>query len=155
MPTNIENGQSFLRSCGYPPNLKLAVTLASMAAGGVMPATLRNGSVGMFLAAAPVASRFNAREKGQAPWSTFGTLSSMVVNSSVWINMGWTLAYNSGRSPAERAQGKEPVQIVLDASLPDAADGLSAMEDAEYKEAVALSLLLASPVPARSKMQVE
>ena len=39
------------------------------------------------------------------------------------------------------------VQIVMDASLPDAADGLSAMEDAEFEEAVALSKLLESPVP--------
>ena len=40
-----------------------------------------------------------------------------------------------------------PIQIVLDASLPDAADGLSACEDAEYEEAVALAQLLNSPPP--------
>jgi len=37
--------QNFLKDCGSPPNFKLAVTLASMAAMGVMPAGLRNNSV--------------------------------------------------------------------------------------------------------------
>lgn len=40
-----------------------------------------------------------------------------------------------------------PVPIVFDASLPDSADGLSTMEDAEYEEAAALRLLLNSPPP--------
>ena len=68
MPTNIENGQAFLKNCGSPPNFKLAVTLATMAASGVMPAGL-NGSAGIFLAAAPAQSLFNARTKDQSPWS--------------------------------------------------------------------------------------
>ena len=147
MPTNIENGQNFLKACGSPPNFKLAVTLASMAAAGVMPAGLKTGSAGIYLAAAPSRSLFNARDKTQPPWSTYGRLSSLVVNSLVWVNLGWTLGHNSGRSEGEQSHGMDPIQIVLDASLPDAADGLNAMEDAEYEEAAALSLLLKSPVP--------
>jgi hypothetical protein len=103
MPTNIENGQAFLRSAGGRPNFKLAVTVASMAAAGVMPAGL-NGSAGIFLAAAPAESAFNARTKDKRPWSTSGRLSALPVNSSVWINMGWTLAHNSGRSVAEQVR---------------------------------------------------
>jgi hypothetical protein len=132
-PTNIESGQNFIRNCGSPPNFKLAVTLAAMAAAGVMPAGL-NGSAGIFLAAAPASSIFNTPRPADPPWSSFGPLSSLVANSSemcgqkltcgqVWINMAWTLGFNSGRSASQRARGELPVQIVLDASLPDAADG--------------------------------
>ena len=149
MPNSIASGQRFLQGLGNPKNFKLAVTLATMARDGVMPAGL-NGSAGIFLAAAPAQSVFNparALTDTPTPWSAWAPLSSLPVNSSVWINMAWTLGHNSGRSAAQQARGVEPVQIVLDASLPDAADGLSAMEDAEYEEFAALTRLRLAPPP--------
>ena len=103
-PTNIEGGQNFIRNCGSPPNFKLAVTLASMAAMGVMPAAL-NGSAGIFLAAAPAESVYNAHPDWSThpePWSTSAPLSSLVVNSSTWVNIAWSLAFNSGRTAGVR-----------------------------------------------------
>jgi hypothetical protein len=106
-PTNIEGGQNLIRNCGSPPNFKLAVTLGSRAANGVLPAGL-NGSAGIFLAAAPAESAFNGHPPyppDHTPWSTSAPLSSLVVNSSTWINMAWTLAFNSGRTAGVRACG--------------------------------------------------
>ena len=59
-PASYTDGVQLLKQCGSPPNLKLALSLASLAASGTTPAQVDASLVGVWLAAAPTADPYGA-----------------------------------------------------------------------------------------------
>ena len=123
-PHSLADGLAFLVAAGSPPNLKLAVSTAQLVYAGELPPALGPTKIGLWLAAAPAVDPFNS-----GLVSVHGSLTTLTAAQA-----------QATASLFSLGGGAQP--IILDASLPGADADAAEVEDAEYRESMALKALL-------------
>lgn len=133
-PNSIQTGIDFLLQAGSLPNMMLGLRMGILQAQGVTAGSLTavKSKVGMLFAAAIAFDPWNGSD---------GTVTqAQMLNDKAPLS---TMSDADAKAYAAYLQAvQSDTWVVVDAFLPDLADGINAQEDAEYREFNALRKLL-------------
>ena len=133
-PNSISNGADFLVQAGSLPNLMLGLRMGILQAQGVTAESLTavKSKVGMLFAAAIAFDPWNGDSES--------VTKAQMLNDKAPLSTIRDADAQTYRAYLQAV--KSDTWVVVDAFLPDLADGINAQEDAEYREYSALRKLL-------------